>query len=361
MNPSVRVDAWSPVIAGKPGVRQQTAGRQPLTARWTVVPEIWALTREYVARVYLAFARRVWRRLPPHWRSSPVALVAGAHIHRLVQRHQPREQNHSTFFFRNRAELALLTSVLDAFPKGGRLKLAILGCSKGAEVYSFAWTIRTARPDLQLVIAAVDISQDILDFARQGTYGCGWQRDALYGASDSESAFDVAEVTERDQSVSIFDRVTSEEMDGMFDVSGGRATVKSWLKAGITWRRGDAGSAQFAQRLGRQDIVVANRFLCHMKPAAAERSLRTIARLVKPGGYLFVSGVDLDVRARVAHDSDWTPLTEFLEGVHEGDRTLLEGWPLEYWAIEPFRASHPDRDLRYASVFKTGKSEQVRL
>jgi len=354
MNTTARVEGWSPVIAGKPGVQQQTAGRQQMSARWTVVPEIWALTREYVARVYLAFARRVWRRLPLHWRHSPAALWAGAHMHRVVLRHQPREQNHSTFFFRNRAELALLTSVIDAVPKGGRLRLAILGCSKGAEVYSFAWTIRSARPDLQLVLTAVDISQDILDFARQGAYGCGWQRDAVYGGGRDETAFDLAAGTERDQSLSIFEYVTPEEMEGMFDVSGGRATVKSWLKDGIRWRQGDAGSAQFAQRLGRQDIVVANRFLCHMKPAAAEQCLRTIAGLVKPGGYLFTSGVDLDVRTRVAHDSGWTPLTEFLEGVHEGDRTLLEGWPLEYWSIEPFQASHPDRDTRYASVFKTG-------
>jgi chemotaxis methyl-accepting protein methylase len=360
MNTSAQVDTWSPVIAGKSGARQQTTGRQQMTGRWTVLAETWALTREYVARVYLAFARRVWRRLPPHWLPSRAALTAGGHLHRLVLRHQPREQNHSTFFFRNRAELALLSSVLDTVPKGGKLRLAILGCSKGAEVYSFAWTIRSARPDIQLALTAVDISQDILDFARQGAYGCGWQPEALYRGSHDEAACDVAAVTERDQSVSIFDRVTSEEMEGMFDVSGGRATVKSWLKKGIRWRRGDAGSAQFAQRLGRQDIVVANRFLCHMKPAAAEQCLRAIARLVKPGGYLFVSGVDLDVRTRVAHDSDWTPLTEFLEAVHDGDRTLLEGWPLEYWSIEPFQPSHPDRDVRYASVFQTDKSQQVR-
>ncbi len=357
MNTSARVDAWSPVMAGKPGAPQPVTGRPQMTGKWTVLAETWGLTREYVARVYLAFARRVWRRLPPHWQRTPAALMAGTHLHRLVLRHQPREQNHSTFFFRNRAELALLTRVLDAFPQGARLELAILGCSKGAEVYSFAWTIRSARPDLDLVLTAVDISQDILDFAQQGTYWCGWQPDAVYGESSDATTADVAAVTTRDQSVSIFEGVTPEEMEGMFDMSGGEATVKRSLKEGIRWRRGDAGSAQFAQRLGRQDIVVANRFLCHMKAAPAEQCLRAIARLAKPGGYMFVSGVDLDVRARVAHDSGWAPVTDYLECVHEGDRTLLEGWPLEYWSIEPFRASHRDRDVRYASVFRVGKSE----
>jgi hypothetical protein len=32
--------------------------------------------------------------------------------------------------------------------------------------------------------------------------------------------------------------------------------------------------------LGLQDIVIANRFLCHMEPRDAERCLRNIARLV---------------------------------------------------------------------------------
>lgn len=349
MNTSARADAWSPVIAGDVGARQR------MTGKWTVVAEVWALTREYVARVYLAFARRVWRRLPAGWQRSRAALAVGSHLHRLVLRYQPREQNHSTFFFRNRAELALLTRVLDAFPRGARLDLALLGCSKGAEVYSFAWAIRSARPDLQRALSAVDISPDVLDFAQQGTYWRGGRRDAIDGESD-----DLAAGTDRDQSVSIFDRVTPEEMAGMFDLSGDQATVKPWLKDGIVWRCGDAGNAQFARRLGRQDIVVANRFLCHLKPAAAEQCLRAIARLVKPGGYLFVSGVDLDVRARVAHDSGWTPITDLLEGVHDGDRSLLEGWPLEYWSIEPFQATHPDRDVRYASVFNVGKPEQVR-
>jgi len=42
-------------------------------------------------------------------------------------------------------------------------------------------------------------------------------------------------------------------------------------------------------------FVVANRFLCHMEPPDAQNCLRNIGRLVKPGEYLFVTGIDLDV------------------------------------------------------------------
>jgi chemotaxis methyl-accepting protein methylase len=48
--------------------------------------------------------------------------------------------------------------------------MSVLACSKGAEVYSMAWAIRSARPDLQLNFHAVDISQEIVDFAARGIY-----------------------------------------------------------------------------------------------------------------------------------------------------------------------------------------------
>jgi 2-polyprenyl-3-methyl-5-hydroxy-6-metoxy-1,4-benzoquinol methylase len=54
--------------------------------------------------------------------------------------------------------------------------------------------------------------------------------------------------------------------------------------------------------LGPKDMLVASNFLCHMATADAEKCLRNIAQLVNPGGYLFVSGVDLDVRTKVALD-----------------------------------------------------------
>ena len=47
---------------------------------------------------------------------------------------------------------------------------------------------------------------------------------------------------------------------------------------------------------------MANNFLCHMDASVAVRCLRNIARFVRPDGYLFVSGIDLDIRTKVADD-----------------------------------------------------------
>src|SRR6516225_9598610 len=158
---------------------------------------------------------------------------------------------------------------------GSTLRIAVLACSIGAEVYSILWTIRSARPDLKVSLGAVDISNEILNFAEQGIY-----------------TLDTSEFV----GAPIFERMTAHEKREMFDWEGDQAKVKSWLREGIAWRLGDAADPELIRDLGPQDMVVASNFLCHMAPADAEKCLRNIGQLDSPGGYLFVSGVNLDVR-----------------------------------------------------------------
>jgi SAM-dependent methyltransferase len=144
------------------------------------------------------------------------------------------------------------------------------------------------------------------------------------------------------------------EMKAMFNMEGNQVRVKPRFQDGITWYLGDAGDPSLIDTLGLQDIVVANRFLCHMHQKQAEECLRNIARLVKPGGYLFVSGVDLGVRSKVVRELGWRAVTELIREIHEGDPSLRRDWPLEYWGLEPFDQGRIDWEVRYASVFRRG-------
>ena len=63
-------------------------------------------------------------------------------------------------------------------------------------------------------------------------------------------------------------------------------------------------------------------------------------------------GVDLDLRARVAGSLVLRPLTEVTELLHEGDRTIRDGWPFNYWGLEPLDKSRPDWKTRYACAFQ---------
>jgi chemotaxis methyl-accepting protein methylase len=301
-----------------------------------------------VSSLHLFIARRLWRRLPTSTRRLRLVQWYGRRLHRLVQRLAPREQNHSTFFFRNRAELELMRRLSDRIGRGGRLTISVLACSKGAEVYSIVWTLRSARPDLKLCVHAVDTSVDILEFARQGVYSLRRVDDPV---TDGET---FTSNTHRDQTVSIFERMTEHEMTAIFERDGQLLRVKPWLKEGIIWHCGNAEDPELADMLGPQDLVVANRFLFHMERAAAERCLRSLARLVKPGGHLFVSGVDLDVRTKIAREMGWNPVADLKREVHEGDVSLMHDWPFEYWALEPFEASRRDRMIRYAAAFQVG-------
>ena len=276
------------------------------------------LLQEDIGILYLRAARRIW-----WW--------YGSHLNFLVRRLAERTQNHSTFFLRNRPELELMRRLLGQAGHGSDLAITVLACSQGAEVYSIAWTIRSARPDLKLRLHAVDIAPDIVQFAKAGIYSLE---------------------SDRDRPVSIFARMTSYEMSTMFEREGDLLRVKPWLKEGISWHCANAEDPELLKDLGPQDLVVANRFLCHMKPDVAERCLSGIAALVKPGGHLFVSGVDLDVRTRVARRMGWQPVTDLLHEIHEGDVSLRNDWPLEYWGLEPFQLTRRDRLIRYAAAFR---------
>jgi len=203
--------------------------------------------------------------MPASLHSGFLGRAYGRHIHSLVCLRSERNQNHSTFFLRNRPELKVMCSLLDQKAPGSSVNISVLACSKGAEVYSILWAIRSARPDLKIHTSAIDISPEIVEFAKRGVY--------------SRKAADVqqrrnkyeGDATWMDQSVSIFERLTDAELQAMFDGKGDEARIKPWLKQDITWMTADANDPELARRIGPQDIVVANRFLCHMEPVAAEK------------------------------------------------------------------------------------------
>jgi len=263
----------------------------------------------------------------------------GDFLHSLVRLRSRRSQYHATFFLRNRPELQLISALLQQKAAGRSPKLTVLACSNGAEVYSILWTARSARPDLKITTEAVDISEPIVKIAKRGRYSL----------THSEL-----------MDTPMFERLTEAEIQAIFDRDEDDIVVRPWIREGINWRVADASDPELVERLGPQDIVVANRFLCHMAPPEAERCLRNIANLVALGGYLFVSGVDLDVRTKLALELGWTPVGDLLEEIHDGDPSVRAGWPWKYWGLEPFTKNRRDWRVRYASVFQVGSPTAMR-
>jgi len=280
---------------------------------------------------YLHANHRLWNRLPSLVTTRRPLQLYGSFLHRLARIQGSRELAFSTFFLRNRPELELIRRQLEAKSRGATLRVAVLGCSTGAEAYSVAWRIRSARPDLKLTLNAVDISRQAVEVAKSGVY-----------------SLQSPQLT----STTIVERLTDDEMQQLFDRDGETVSVKPWIRKGISWHVGDVGDSEVPDLLGAHDIVVANNFLCHMEPAEAERSLHNVARLVGPNGYLFVSGIDLDVRSKVSIELGWKPVRELLEEIHDGDPCLRSCWPFHYGGLEPLNKRRKDWRTRYSAVFQ---------
>ena len=306
-------------------------GRQDSGESWLMRLARFTIAGKSPARAFLRLNQPLWNRLPSAWRKTRPMIRYAMFLHRLVQFLAGRRQYHGTFFLRNRPELELMRTIAKRCDGGATLRIGVVGCSNGAEVYSIVWAIRSAHPDVRLIVHAIDISSEVVEIARQGRYPLEPQQ--LIGQN-------------------VFERLTDAERQQIFDFENGWMTVKPWLRDGIHWHVGDAADAELATRLGPLDIVVANNFLCHMNPPDAERCLQRVARLVKPGGYLFVSGVDLEVRTRVAARSCWAPIADLLEEIHEGDVSLRRDWPWAYWGLEPLDKQRPDWKIRYAAAFQ---------
>lgn len=288
---------------------------------------------------YLRLNRVLWNNLPACVVAAPPIRSYGNFLHRLARMQGGRGQAFATFFLRNRPQLELIRRLAARRSNDDPLRVAVFGCSTGAEVYSVAWTIRSERPDVSLILHAVDISKQAIEIGRRGSYPLA-----------------DLQLTNTD----IFERVTESETKELFDRDGDIMRVKSWLREGIEWSVGDAATPEILDSLGQHDLVVANNFLCHMQPEMAARCLRNIARLVRPHGFLLVSGIDLDIRASVARDLGWRAIGELLEEIHEGDPCMRSLWPFHYVGLEPLDKNRPEWRLRYATAFKVSPSQERR-
>ena len=271
----------------------------------------------------------LWRRLPRPVREGARGQTLGNVIHALSRRFSSRGQCESTWFLRNDPLLSAILEIISAgFGPGDPVRICSVACSSGAELYSVLWTVRKARPDLDVTAIGFDLSAAALERAQQG----------CYLRHDWEFRGPIYEDALRD----------------LFDADGQKLRVKDWVRKGTQWTCADACDPRISSALGLYDVVLANNFLIHMKPAQATAVLENVARLVKPGGILVCRGVDLDVRQRVVSRLHLEPVPIRIEQIHDADWHLDTRcfWPWKYFGLEPLNKNRKDWVQRYSSVFR---------
>jgi len=209
-----------------------------------------------------------------------------------------------------------------------RLQLGVIGCSTGAEVYSFLWTFHKVLPDLGINTTALDISSSAVGVARAGHY--------LQDAPELRK------------------KLSRETIDELFDREGVTLRIKPHLMAGVRWLVGDAMDPNLVNLVGGQEVLLANNFLVHMQPAAAKQCMTGLLRLVRPGGLFVCRGVDLNVRESVVRKSGLEAITDEIQQIHDADPVMdaPKDWPWKYWGLEPMDPTRRDWPTRYAAIFR---------
>jgi len=287
---------------------------------------VWRFPLKVVVRAF----RFGWELLPEPVLSLPPFRTAGGWIHRAHVKWQVRYQSHFTRFLRNAPLCEVLRDLVSKMPYGRTLRLASFGCSTGAELYTLLWYLRTARPDLHIFALGTDIVEAVVQKADR----------AEYLKTDDELAW-----------------LPASMFPVLFDSVGAGFRVKEWLRSDTRWLTADATNPELQQTLQPVDLLLANNFLGPMPDHLAEACMENLLRLVVPGGYIVLDGVDLDLKTRFVQKHGLVPICDRMDAINRADRSK-EGWPWKRWATEPIEQRRPDWQARYAVVFATAAVPQ---
>ncbi len=247
-------------------------------------------------------------------------------VYDLYGRRTSRATSLSTALFRNILQLQALEEPLADLPARGRLRVLNAASSTGCEAYTLAGYLAERFPALDWSIQAFDISPDAVAHAQAGVYA---STDLPHAMSDT-----VRIIAER-----------------LFEGQGDTLTVRDDIRARVTFAPGDAVTDDLAAK-GPYDLVLGQNFMIHMNEAMAAQAFANLASAMAPHGALFVHGIDLDLRERLAARHGLAPVAWRIAEIHDEDSVRRNAWPFYYWGLEPLEPDHPRFAMRYSSIYR---------
>ena len=282
--------------------------------------------------------RAVWRRSPAWLVETSAFRLLGRYIYDRVTRFDLRVQSHHTKFCRNVPQAEAVRDLIVRDHSGPDLKVASVGCSTGAELYSCLYTLRSSLPDIKVSGVGIDLSHGVVKAAQRADYETSQPASAGVGMFATGG-------TETDQ-------LSEQQVAEIFEtLPDGCLRVREWIRDDTTWLTADATDPGLIDLIGQQDIVLANNFLGPMDDDLVERCVRNLLKLLRPGGFLVVEGIDQKLRARLFPELGLETELERFEEIYNADPSK-RNWPWDRWAHEPIDRKRVDWPYWYCSIFK---------
>jgi len=281
------------------------------------------LMRESISRVYRG-AKKI-----PAIRSLMKTAAWRTFRYKVTLLSGPRSNYHFTRFLRMPSQYeALAGPVLDRVLENGtakELRIAVIGCSTGAEAYSISSVLLNRRPGLAFTIHAADIEPACVNKAI--------------------SAFYTPEEVLSDGIA------TREFISETFDRVNGQYLVKDTLRAPVHFAVANVLDAGLLDRIGPCDIVYVQQLFIHLERKQVTEGFKNIHGLMKPGAALFIAGIDLDLLVALTRAYNLVPCTFKAQEINDEIEAVADGWPYIYWGREPFMTVKKDWQRRYSTIF----------
>ncbi|MFZ1683329.1 MAG: CheR family methyltransferase [Candidatus Zixiibacteriota bacterium] len=268
------------------------------------------------------FAGRIWNAHATRVLRFKILLLLGK-----------RESQTFTRFYRLPTQFKVLAGpvinfLLEDSPEQ-EIRILVIGCSKGAEAYTISAALQKYRPGTKFSIHGVDIDPYMITRAEAARY----HADEL----------GIYPRDHKDAVASLFVEERSEE--SVYD-------IKPEVRRHVTFSVGNALDPNLAATCGPADIVFAQNFLYHLKPADSKLAFFNLCSLLKPRAALFIDGMDLDMKQRLTRQVGLTPMLDEIETIHaDAYEERGTSWPAIYWGLEPLSRSRKDWTYRYSTIF----------
>ncbi len=251
--------------------------------------------------------------------------------HYLILKLAPRKNRVYTQFYRfpNQYKTLLDVVLSDILRAGDEkpLEIAMFACCSGEEAFSLSHVIQSKYPQLRFRIRAYDIVSDVIEKANKPIY----TKEQVYAGPF----------------------VTGDFVEKVFDLENDAYRVKAEISAPISFAVGDMLDKQFMESLGEVDIVFAQNVLFHLPKPQSREAFKNITRILKRSGYMFINGMDVDMRVKLTKLLKLKPIDYLIEEIHNDARVDRgAGWAGAYWGRQPFSKSAREWMRKQCTIFQ---------